>query len=248
MRYAIFSDLHDSLRGWELLLSHAQRNQANALIYLGDVGQNPQLFRTLQDHAIPCLFGNWEVSGYGRLPPDLADAVAQWPATCTLDAAAGDAAGADAGGDEQGAACCAHATPAMPAHIRTTQDAARHMQQGHSWASLFPRLHNDESARWEALAALETASIPLAFHGHTHVQMLWAYGPVTGRPAAGGRESTRRWRSQSAPQVYPLAAATTRYLIGVGSAGQPDDGPQPRYVIYDTTAQTVELCAIPTRL
>jgi hypothetical protein len=35
-----------------------------------------------------------------------------------------------------------------------------------------------------------------------------------------------------------LPTAPNRYLIGVGSAGAPDDGPQLRYAIYDeTTAQ-----------
>jgi len=35
--------------------------------------------------------------------------------------------------------------------------------------------------------------------------------------------------------------APTRYLIGVGSAGQPDDGPALRYTVYDDGTNVVTL-------
>lgn len=230
MRYAIFSDLHDSLRGFDLVLEDAHQRHVDQFIYLGDVGRSATLFRRLAELSIPCLFGNWEVSGYPRLPAPLDTTVAHWPARYWLPYA-----------------CLTHATPDMPGEIETTAHAARYMQQTigeqqmSGWARLFPRLHSQEEARWHALAALETFGVPIAFHGHTHIQRVWIYGQRDGGPhTALQREnssdrSPSRWHQYHGEPVLPISLPTAnRYLIGVGSAGQPHDGPYPRYAIYDT--------------
>lgn len=247
MRYAIFSDLHDSLRGLELVLADAQRRQVDRLLCLGDVGHSAKLFEALRLHEIPCLFGNWEVSGYRRLPAPLAQEVGQWPGFLVIES---DQTAPQAAANAV-QACCCHATPDIPPEVQTTAAAERYMRRGLGWNKLFPRLHSDETARWNALAALETRQIPVAFHGHTHLQQLWSYG-ADGPVGERGRAGPARWQAHTEPELYALAdkesGADVRYLIGVGSAGQPMDGPHPRYAIYDAAAHTVELCQIASRL
>jgi diadenosine tetraphosphatase ApaH/serine/threonine PP2A family protein phosphatase len=103
------------------------------------------------------------------------------------------------------------------------------MRPGASWSALFPRLHRDETARWQAFAWLETNAVQVAFHGHTHVQMVHAWDATT-----------RRVRTTTQEHQLALQPAT-RYIIGVGSAGAPDDGPHLRYAIYDAATTTVWL-------
>ena len=50
------------------------------------------------------------------------------------------------------------------------------MATGQKWSALFPRLHLDQEAVWQAFAWMEAAGVSLAFHGHTHVQMVWQWG------------------------------------------------------------------------
>jgi len=220
MRYAIFSDLHDNHRGLMAVLADAAQSHADRFICLGDVGRDPQLFLTLHEQSISCTFGNWEVSGWQRLPNPLAAWVGDWPATI-----------------QQGAAIFCHATPDMPATAASTAVASTYVAGGVSWHTLFPRLHHNEAARWAAFAALETADLRVAFHGHTHIQevYIWNVNP----------DGHRQVRSFREPVEFTLErgnkVAPNRYLIGVGSAGAPDDGPQLRYVIYDDETQQVIL-------
>jgi predicted phosphodiesterase len=218
MRLAILSDLHNATSGLQTVMRHAQRHQADRLIYLGDLGSDPALFAALHSSEIACTFGNWEVSALRRLPPPWAAWVAEWPAKLI-----------------QGDICFTHATPDVPTAVTNTATAATFMAQGAGWHQLFPRLHTDEQARWDALAALETANLRAAFHGHTHIQGVWSY-------AAG------RWRAFSGPTEFVLEsgadAQPTRYLIGVGSAGAPQDGPTLRYAIYDDSDRRVQLMAV----
>lgn len=220
MRYAIFSDLHNNTLGFTAVLADAAQHQADGLICLGDVGRDPQLLAALYERAIPCTFGNWEVSGWQRLPPTLADWVGEWPAMIRL-----------------GEAIFCHATPNMPAGAARTALASVYMTDGVGWQTLFPRLHRNETARWAAIAALEAANLRVAFHGHTHVQEVYVWSAQD-----GGR---RQLRAFSEPTEFILepgsVTAPNRYLVGVGSAGAPDDGPQLRYVIYDDETKQVIL-------
>lgn len=220
MRYAIFSDLHDNLPALTTVLTDAALYNAERLIYLGDVGRDPALFLALQERKIPCVFGNWEVSGWQRLPAPLAAWVGTWPATIQI-----------------GNALVCHATPAMPVTAANTATAATYIAGGVGWLSLFPRLHRNEEARWAALAALEAANVRVAFHGHTHVQEVHGW-----LDEGTGQRRLRTFREPSAFTLDPgLLDAPNRYLVGVGSAGAPDDGPQLRYAIYDEVTQQVIL-------
>ena len=218
MRIVIFSDLHNLASGFHTVTRHAQRQNADRLLYLGDLGDNPILLDALRSREISCIFGNWEVSGLRRLPPQWAAWVATWPAKIEIDDI-----------------CYTHATPDLPATVTTTSEDARHMDQGIGWAQLFPRLHNNEEARWSAWAALETHNQRAAFHGHTHIQQVWV-------------NEVGRWRTFDGPAQFTLEAGTegqaTRYLIGVGSAGAPQDGRALRFALYDDSDKCVELLAV----
>lgn len=220
MRYAIFSDLHDNQAGLTAVLADAEAWQVDTWLYLGDVGRDPRLFLALQERQIACTFGNWEVSGWQRLPAPLAGWVGEWPATI-----------------QHGAAIFCHATPDMPASVTKTAEASAYMAGKQSWHALFPRLHRQEEARWAALATLEAANLHIAFHGHTHVQELYAWeSDETGQ---------RRLRVVRTPGDYTMTlgqpTAPNRYLVGVGSAGAPDDGPGLCYVLYDDVSRQVVL-------
>jgi predicted phosphodiesterase len=207
MRIAIFSDLHGVEAGYKHVVRHAQQHNADQLLYLGDLGNDPALFAALHSGEIACTFGNWEVSGLNRLPSRWAKWVAGWPAKIELDDI-----------------CFTHATPDMPATVTNTAEAAAYMAQGMTWHQLFPRLHLNEEARWSALAALETHKQRAAFHGHTHIQQMWSF-------------RRGRWQSLYGPAEFVLEESTaeqpSRYLIGVGSAGAPQDGHLLRYALYD---------------
>lgn len=212
MTTAVFADLHDNLAGLTAVLADAAAQGVDDFVFLGDAGHTPRALVALQVRNIPCTFGNWEVSGLARLQPPLADWVGRWPALI-----------------RRGAAVFCHATPDMPSGIVTTASAAAALRPGMSWSALFPRLHRDETARWQAFAWLETHAVQVAFHGHTHVQMVHTWEPGE-RPLP--------------PSTHPgrlVLQPGRRYIVGVGSAGAPDDGPHPRYAIYDAQAGTVTL-------
>ena len=220
MRFAIFSDLHDNLDSLHQVLTDIGQQRVDALLYLGDAGRDPALFAELQQRGIACTFGNWELSGLRRLPEPLATWVGAWPATI-----------------QHGSALFCHATPDMPAAAATARTAVAHMAIGISWHTLFPRLNYNEQARWNALAALEAANLRVAFHGHTHVQQVWVW--------ESDRSGQRQLRAFTEPAEFSLehgpADTPTCYLIGVGSAGQPDDGPALRYAVYDDGTNVVTL-------
>ena len=218
MRTVIFSDLHNLASGFQSVSNYAEQHQADQLLYLGDLGSDPTLLAALHSREIACTFGNWEVSGLSHLAARWAKWVAEWPAKINV-----------------GDICYTHATPDIPTAVTTTAEAARYMAQGIGWSQFFPRLHNNEEARWAALAALETTNQRAAFHGHTHIQQVWAY--VKGR-----------WQTFDGPAKFVLAPGTpdqpNRYLIGVGSAGAPQDGHALRFALYDDRDQSVQLVAV----
>jgi predicted phosphodiesterase len=208
MRYAIFSDLHDNHTGLAAVLADAEQWQVDGFVYLGDVGRDPKLFLALQERQIACTFGNWEVSGWQRLPDAIAAWVGDWPAT-----------------------------PDMPAAVTKTAAASTYMAGGVGWHTLFPRLHRQEEARWAALAMLESTALRIAFHGHTHVQEVHVWeSDETGHRRLRAFRTTGEFTIERGDPAAP-----NRYLVGVGSAGAPDDGPGLCYALYDDVARQVLL-------
>jgi diadenosine tetraphosphatase ApaH/serine/threonine PP2A family protein phosphatase len=125
----------------------------------------------------------------------------------------------------------------MPTDAPSTADLTELVRSGTSWLNLFPRLHRNEDAVWRALATLEEQNQRVAFHGHTHVQQVWVW-----RASGTG---ARRLEVETDLEDLALEEGTpeapARYLIGVGSAGDPQDGPALRYALYDDDAHKVTL-------
>ncbi len=121
-----------------------------------------------------------------------------------------------------------HAVPFWPDGLANVADFAAYMQRtGRKWRALFPYLRGEGDHLWRAVAKLEAAGRDVLFHGHTHRQAVWRVG------ADGRLARVRR-------PVFTLSDGA-RYVVGVGSAGQPEDGPPPRYVVYDEGARRIEM-------
>ncbi len=220
MRTAIFADLHDNEEALQRVLEDAAHQGADKLIFLGDAGRNPQILDLLRERAVACTFGNWEVGQLDQLPPTQREWVAAWPATL-----------------RNGNALYCHATPHQPPAIHTAADVAALRAAGGDWLRLFPWLDRHEQAVWDALAVMEEERLRVVFHGHTHVQAGWIW-----QTDGAGRRQLRSFHGVDEIKLAPgPAAGPTRYLIGVGSAGQPEDGTALCYAIYDAPAELVWL-------
>ena len=119
----------------------------------------------------------------------------------------------------------AHASPVWPAGlgISGVVDYLR-VQQTH-WTTLFPSLQRSDSARWAALAELEAANVAMFFHGHTHIQEAWRWTPGDAPHRVEGSDF--------------IVGEGERWLVGVGSVGDPHDGGGMCYTLYDDSARRV---------
>jgi len=210
MRYAILSDVHGYHEKLAAVLDDAHSRGATQIISLGDVGGD-RCLALLRRAGARAVFGNYEVSGWRRLKPEHRAWVHGWPPILAGDRFLG-----------------VHAVPWWPAGLGTVADFGAWLDvSGRSWRDLFPYLTEDEDYLWQALAELERAEKAILFHGHTHQQIVWQWGPA-------GR--LRRLRGTEV-QVK----ADHRYVVGVGSVGLPDDGGRVAYTIYDGAAGQIEL-------
>ena len=165
----------------------------------------------LREIEATLVFGNWEVSQWGYLRPDNQELVRNLPPMLSGDSF-----------------LAAHAAPWWPEGLANVEDFMNYiLQRGVKWQVLFPYLDKDENAFWQAVAELESAERHLLFHGHTHVQMAHRVGP-TGRIV--------RLRQ---PQF--ILDRRAHYIVSVGSVSRPEDGPGPKYALYDDETATVQL-------
>ncbi|MCB9078833.1 MAG: metallophosphoesterase family protein [Anaerolineaceae bacterium] len=121
-----------------------------------------------------------------------------------------------------------HAAPFWPEALTSLNDviASRHEL---AFDRLFPYLHRETEDLWDSIATLTEAGIPLMFHGHTHRQLIWRF--------------TANNQLQNSIQSRITIETGDTLIIGVGSVGQPLDGPS-SYVIYDDEVQEVELVRV----
>lgn len=205
--YALLADVHGRSDRLARVLADARDQGAARVAALGDIA-GPRAFDLLDDIDAICVFGNWECSGLRGLPPPYRSWVGRWPAQARFDDF-----------------WIAHASPVWPAGlgIAGVVDYLR-AQQAH-WTALFPSLQRSGDARWAAFAELEAADVPVFFHGHTHIQEAWRW-PIGGAPA----------RVDGAQGELTFADGE-RWLVGVGSVGDPHDGGGACYALYDSDAR-----------
>lgn len=209
MHYAILSDVHGRRHKLEAVLDDAQERGAEQVISLGDVGGDDCL-SLLQRAEARAVFGNYEVSGWRHLQPEHRAWVQGWRPFLT-----------------EGRFLAVHAAPWWPKGLHTLQDFGEWLKRtGQGWRALFPYLPEDERYLWQALAELETASKAILFHGHTHQQSIWRWGPAVDLKEVKATRMT--------------IEAEFQYCVGVGSVGMPEDGAWAAYTLYDATAGWIE--------
>jgi hypothetical protein len=207
-RYAFLADMHGRSEALRSTLQDAGGYGVSHYIALGDVGTDAcyNLLRRVQAQGI---FGNYEVTKWDGLSPENQAWVHElgplWIGDTFL---------------------AAHAAPYLPANLGNVDDVLSYILETHAkWQTLFPRLDQDEEARWLTYAELEMRDKLVFFHGHTHVQAGWCVEP----------DGTMRLVHDGIIHLEP----DQRYIVGVGSVGQPEDGAAPCYAIYDESEGTV---------
>lgn len=86
--------------------------------------------------------------------------------------------------------------------------------------------------REDGIAAFGSFQTRLCFVGHSHLPAVWREGPE-------GDDFSRETTTVALEPRH-------RYLINIGSVGQPRDrDPRASCAIWDTDAQTVEICRVP---
>ena len=212
MKYAIFSDVHGNLEALDAVLAHAAREEAGFYLCLGDV------------------------IGYGANPNECVDRVRTLnPLVClrgTHDAAAVDArerAFFHEVALEGIHFSALHLTPANAEYLRglpyVFRDHPRMMAvhaspyRPEAWEYVLD--HFGAERAFEAMAPAR-----VAFIGHSHAPVVFVDdGNVQRYPAN---------------ESLALALGERRYVMNVGSVGQPRDGnPDASYVVYDDESDHV---------
>jgi hypothetical protein len=218
MRYALLSDVHGKTERLRLTLDDIRRRGAGRIISLGDVGGDAAC-AMLRDAGAVCVFGNWEVSGLGRLTLENQESVARWPAVW-----------------EEPAFLAAHAAPHSLAGLSGPADVARYMQTERlGWRDLFPYVTENEDALWGCFAELAGRGRRILFHGHTHVQSGWRL------------DGQGQLHALRGPHLLAGACCDEADLlvVGVGSVGLPDDGDGIAYTWYDSDSGALEWVRLP---
>ena len=209
MRYAILSDVHDRRRNLEAVLANAQSQGAGQIISLGDVGGEGCLDLLRQVGALT-VFGNYEVSGWRRLPLSHKSWVEGWPPLLAQDRF-----------------MAVNAAPWWPRGLASVADFGDWLKKtGRPWRALFPYLTDDPDYIWKAIVELETEGKAILFHGHTHLQSVWCW------------EQSSRLHQVQAAEISVQDA--NHYLVGVGSVGLPEDGCWAAYTIYDSSERSIQ--------
>jgi predicted phosphodiesterase len=210
--WALLSDVHGRGDRLARVLADVQARRAERILALGDIAA-PAAIDLLDRAGAVCVFGNWEASGLRGLPPPYRSWVARWPALVQIDGF-----------------LAAHATPVWPANLGIGGVVEHLRARSLHWTQLFPSLQHSEGSRTAAFNALAEAGLPIFFHGHTHTQEAWRL--VEGEPPS-------RIEYAAAKGGVLQVSQGERWLIGVGSVGDPHDGLGAHYALYDSEARTL---------
>lgn len=209
MRIALISDIHGNLEALEAVLKDIETHQVDRIHCLGDVvgyGCDPGACLALVDKSCEIkLMGNHEYAVIGILPLEAMNSLArqsiQWTKGQLDDREVSQIADFDMMAEDAGC-CLVHASPHKP----------------DDWHYVL-----SES---EATAAFKHFDQTLAFHGHTHLPMIFAQTPHGKIRTIVGHDFD--------------PAEETRYLVNVGSVGQPRDKDcRAAYAVYDSDEVSV---------
>jgi predicted phosphodiesterase len=210
--WAFLSDVHGRGDRLARVLADIEAQRAQRIFALGDIASTSAL-TTLDRAGAVCTFGNWEASGLRGLAPPYRSWVARWPAVLQYDGV-----------------WASHASPVWPAGLGIGGVVEYLRARGLHWTHLFPSMQHSEASRAAAFAALEAAGTAVFFHGHTHTQEAWRLRPG---------EAPLRIEAAACPDGELILEAGDRWLVGVGSVGDPHDGAGACYALFDTKARRV---------
>ena len=172
---------------------------------------NDNCYDLLRAHQAVGVFGNYEVSGHVRLSAENLAFVLGLRPLFVEDDF-----------------LAAHAVPFYPAGLFSARDFADYMQRtGGSWRGLFRYPNDEDDSLFQIVEELRVRRKRLFFHGHTHRQQVWRILP----------DDRPRELRETRIALDPSAS----YIVGVGSLGRPEEGPSPRYVVYDRERDEIEL-------
>jgi predicted phosphodiesterase len=217
MRQAIISDLHSNIQALQACVDHAHGQGATHFACLGD-----------------CV-------GYGADPVPTLDLLMSLPGLILIRGNHDEALFADDPIDVPGIRESLDWTGLQlsPVHCELLENAPYLRTEG---KVTYVHASAHEPRRWEYLRrpeqivdCLAATAAQVTFIGHVHVPMVF-YQTATG--------SLREFNPESGVAV-PLSPAC-RYVVNVGSVGQPRDGNNAAcYVIYDSDAQEVTVHRVP---
>jgi predicted phosphodiesterase len=204
--WALLSDVHGRGDRLARVLADIERRPGTRVVALGDIASTAALEALRRVNAV-CVFGNWEASGLRGLPAPYRSWVARWPAVL-----------------REPEFWVAHASPVWPDELAIGGVVEHLRSRGLHWTNLFPSMQHSEGGRSAAFAALAGGGISVFFHGHTHTQEAWQLAPG---------ESPRRYEAAVLPEGEMILDPGARWLVGVGSVGDPHDGPGACYALYE---------------
>ena len=210
MRIALISDIHANREALEAVLQDMEERHVDKIHCLGDVigyGCDPVACLELVDKNCDLkLMGNHEYAAIGVVPLENMNRFAResivWTRNQLGDREISMIADYDLSREAEDG-LLVHASPFEP----------------DEWHYIFTER--------EAVLGFESFQLRLAFHGHTHVPIIFCQTP------AG------RLRTIVGHDFDP--DEDCRYLINVGSVGQPrDDDPRACYVVYDSKENAID--------
>ncbi len=217
MRYLVITDIHGNLEALEAVLATLGPRGYDGVLVLGDLvgyGADPNaVVERVRDLAPHAIVrGNHDKVAAGIEDGDSFNLVARSAVQWTNDALTPD-----------NLAYLAN----LPAGPITVDDLVQicHGSPYDEDAYIFDEL--------DALKALETSTQPVCLFGHTHVAVAFRRTPDRFELVAGPGETD---------SVTVPIEADSKYLVNVGSVGQPRDGDSRAGAgIVDTTAGHIEL-------
>jgi predicted phosphodiesterase len=218
LRFLILSDIHANWEALNAVLQDAAARDYQAVLCLGDIvgyGPNPnEVTAWVRAYGDVVIRGNHDKACSGATLFDSFNPAAQCSSRWTRQELLGD-----------------------------HRQWLLNLDRGPVLVESFDLVHGapDDEDRYmfhehEAETGLRSASEPLTFFGHTHVQ-----GGFVGEPCQGGFEVSRLNACPNQMAIIP----DRRYLLNPGAVGQPRDGDaRAAYCIYDSAMRVVEFCRV----
>jgi len=211
---ALFSDIHANIEAFRAVLDDATNLGVTKWYCLGDIvgyGSDPgECVRIVQEKFLGCVIGNHEAM---------------------LNSVSSNRECDEYGGAvgwplkitrrQLGRSKAMKQLLALPLVIKNKETMLVHASPYRP--ETFTYIHNDE----EAKASFGCQRAFVTFYGHTHVPAIWETDGLNFLRTTPGKDPINLYKG-------------SRYLVNVGSVGQPrDDDPRACYVVYDHGREVV---------